>query len=93
MSKILHIATDKAGELLTMSDGSIWLHPFSGATPVCEKEAGFPVCVKVRNNRHYWIVAVEADKPVYNVTNGKRPSVTSGYYDLRALMRLKGDVL
>ncbi len=27
------------GELLTMADGSIWFHPFSGCAPVCERKS------------------------------------------------------
>jgi hypothetical protein len=42
-------------------------------------------------NRYYWLVAVEASKPVYNVTCGGRPDGKAGYHDLAALMRLKGD--
>lgn len=39
--------------------------------------------------RPYWIVSVESyGRPVYNVTPEKNGA---GYYDLRALMKLKGD--
>lgn len=27
------------GELLTMSDGSVWFHPYGGGAPVREREA------------------------------------------------------
>jgi hypothetical protein len=29
----------ETGQLLTMSDGSIWFHPYNGRPPRCEKTA------------------------------------------------------
>ena len=29
----------EAGELLTMSDGSVWFHPYNGRAPRCERQA------------------------------------------------------
>lgn len=42
-------------------------------------------------NRYYWIVAMEGETPIYNVTDGSLPTNQAGYRDLAALMALKGD--
>lgn len=42
--------------------------------------------------RYYWIVSVAHDgRPIYNSTNGEEPKTRAGYYNLAALMKLKGD--
>ena len=53
-----------------------------------------PACIAefhLGANRHYWIVAIERERPIYNVTNGAMPINEAGYFDLPWLMKTKGD--
>lgn len=50
-----------------------------------------PKLIDVRCGYHFWLVAHDNGKPVYNVTTGALPyRVESGYYYLAHLYRLKG---
>ena len=40
---------------------------------------------------YYWIVAIDGGKPVYNVTRGETPDNQAGYFNLAALIQLRGD--
>ncbi len=52
-----------------------------------------PALMHETRGRRYWLVAIDRGNPVFNVTNGERPTGGAGYHDLVALMRLKGDTL
>lgn len=58
----------------------------------------YPVAVHSGRNSRFWIVANDATtpgawRPVYQATplNGPPPATSAGYYDLRALFKLKGE--
>lgn len=58
----------------------------------------YPVAVHTGRDSRFWIVANDATtpgawRPVYQATpvDGPPPATSAGYYDLRALFRLRGE--